>query len=318
MVKVNVRNLLMLMAVLLVVVFTLMRRTQFNTQMFDCWASSVVYKKNKSYSDDVTVQSITQPTTQMLSSTPSSKTPHTLDWKTVNVHTLQPHQIIDYFHWTNSTSCKLAHDFGGKIIRHPSGFDGQKSICLDPNVRPSEDHCIVYSIGINNDWSFDETMEKYGCRIFSFDPSMGKPTHDHSQKIHFFNFGLASRDYVDGRNWTMKTLSSMYKILSTAYHGEAVIDYLKIDVEFAEWDVLPQIISSGMLTKVRQLGVEFHILENKGLPYYRSLVGIIKSIEDAGMVRFSNKYNPWYLGQIKALDNYTGPLGFEIAFYQTI
>ena len=38
------------------------------------------------------------------------------------------------------------------------------------------------------------------------------------------------------------------------YHGkDAVIDYLKMDIEFAEWEAIPQIISSGMLAKVRQL-----------------------------------------------------------------
>jgi len=54
------------------------------------------------------------------------------------------------------------------------------------------------------------------------------------------------------------------------------------------------------------------------LDYYRTLAGVIKSIEDAGMVRFDCKYNPWFMGKIAALDNYEGSFGFEIAFYQVI
>ena len=54
------------------------------------------------------------------------------------------------------------------------------------------------------------------------------------------------------------------------------------------------------------------------LDYYRHLVGVIKSIEDAGMVRFDSKYNPWWMGKIPVLDNYEGSFGFEIAFYQVI
>ena len=173
-----------------------------------------------------------------------------VDWKTMDIDNLNPKGIIAYFHWRNSSSCKLSHDFGGQMLHYPSAFDGQKAICLDARVRPPADHCIVYSFGINNEWSFDEAMEKYGCQVYAFDPSMNVGIHNHSKNIHFYNFGLGDRDYVtkDDRNWTMKTLSSIYQML-VPLHGNVVIDYLKMDIEFSEWDVIPQIISSGMLAK---------------------------------------------------------------------
>ena len=248
------------------------------------------------------------------------KTNSSINWKTVNVDKLQPKQIIEYFNWSNRSSCQLIHDFGGFMLKRNgiSGFDGQKAICLDAPVRPPEGNCIVYSFGINNEWSFDETMEKYGCRVFSFDPSMNVNNHNRTDRIHFFNLGLAGRDYVNVQNWSLKTLSSINEMLAP-YHGkDAVIDYLKMDIESAEWEAIPQIVSSGMMAKVRQLGVEIHLSGNRALSHYRNLVGIIKSIEDTGMVRFDSKYNPWYLGGIEALDHYNGPLGFEIAFYRTL
>ena len=240
------------------------------------------------------------------------------DKSSINVDTLKPNEVVDYFNWSNASSCTLSHDFGGQMRHNPSGFDGQKAVCLDAPVRPPADNCIVYSFGIFNEWSFDETMEKYGCRVFAFDPSMNVNDHNHTNRIHFFNLGLGNRDYANVNKWTLKTLSSIYEMLAP-YHGkDAVIDYLKMDVEFAEWDAIPQIISSGMLAKVRQLGVEFHLLKHETLSYYRNLVRIIKSIEDTGMVRFDSKQNPWALGDIGALDHYSGTICFEIAFYRIL
>ena len=204
---------------------------------------------------------------------------------------LKPQEIIDYFYWSNASSCQLAHDFGGEMRKDPSGLDGQKAVCLDPQVRPPPGDCIIYSFGISNEWSFDEAMEAYGCRVFAFDPSMGKGNHNHSRNIQFFNIGLTDRDYTTEKGWQMKTLSSIYKLL-VPFHGERIIDYLKIDIESAEWDVLPQLIPSGMFAKVRQLGVEFHLRNDSTLEHYRKMVSIVKSIEDAGMIRFNSKYNP--------------------------
>ena len=258
-------------------------------------------------------------------------------WKNINVSEMTPKQIIDYFNWSNRTSCNLIHDFGGFFRHNPLGYDCQKAVCLDEKVNPFVkplDHgnkCLVYSFGINIDWSFDEAMERCGCQVFAFDPSIGKPDHDHSKNIHFYNLGIDVRDYVQGnkyilqngrnytgrQNWEMKSLESIYNKLA-ARHGREIIDYLKIDIEGSEWTVLPQIMSSGMLSKVKQLSAEFHLPKDGSLQDYRQVVAIIKSLEDFGMVRFDSKYNQWSMEKVPVLDNYYGPLGFEIAFYQIL
>lgn len=239
-------------------------------------------------------------------------------WKQINVSTMSPKQIISYFNWSNRSSCGLIHDFGGCFFSNPSGLDGQKAVCLDTTVRPEAYKCLVYSFGINNEWSFDEALEKYGCEVFSFDPSMNETNHNHSNWIYFYNLGLSDRDYFDeANNWTLKTLSSIHQMLLPV-HGSEIIDYLKIDIEFAEWNVLPQILKSGMINKVRQMGVEFHLRNDSSLEHYRKLVGIVKSIEDAGMIRFDSKYNPWSIANISSLNKYEGPSAFEIAFFQIL
>ena len=49
-------------------------------------------------------------------------------------------------------------------------IDGSWFICLDGNLRPKS-NCNIFSFGINNDYTFDQTMnEQFGCHVYSFDP----------------------------------------------------------------------------------------------------------------------------------------------------
>ena len=253
-------------------------------------------------------------------------------WKAINVETMTPEQIIEYFKWSNWTACEYRHYFGGQMqLWDPTGIDGQYPVCLDPAVRlisSKEKRCIVYSFGINYDWSFDEAMEKYGCEVFAFDPSMNKTDYDHSQHIHFYQIGLGDND-IDDNNvpdvWKFKTLDSIYRML-VPRHGETIIDYLKIDIEYDEWEVLKQILKSEMLKNVKQLTIEFH-LPNKlfstnknthlkmNIEDYRSLVRLVKSIENQ-MTRFESRSNLWSKKSVRNLNNYTGPICFELSFYQ--
>ena len=248
-------------------------------------------------------------------------------WNSISAETMQPQQITDYLKWTNRGACDVIHYFGGLVQQWiPRGVDGSYAVCIDSAVKlPDSNNCLVYSFGVNGDWTFDEAMEQYGCQIYSFDPSMNLSDHDHSPRIHFYNLGLSDRDFVDFNGWTLKTLDSIYQMLLPR-HGGKIIDYLKIDIEWNEWDVLKQVLQSGMLDKVRQLSVEFHLpnkrsSEDSSSPYlsvkdYRSFIGVIKSIEDR-MTRFESRINPWMKRNIKTL-NYDGPICFDISFYQVL
>ena len=119
--------------------------------------------------------------------------PSGIDWVVRQVHDLRLPEIIDYLEWTNRSSCRLAHDFGGNVWPK-IGLDGQKTICMDPEIKPEDDQCLVYSFGISGEWSFDEAMQAFGCQVHSFDPSMDLGDHQHSQNISFHNLGLGDRD----------------------------------------------------------------------------------------------------------------------------
>ena len=223
-----------------------------------------------------------------------------VDWSKIDVDSMYGAEILAYFAWTNASACQLSHDYGGKISLDMGGIDGQKAICLDRAVRPKK-KCTVYSFGINNEWSFDEAMESIECDVFSFDPSMNMTDHYHSDFIIFYKAGLSDRDQDAGKNgWKMRTLSTIYDRLR-AQHTD-IIDYLKIDIEGDEWDVIPHIIQSGMLSKIRQLGIEIHLNTrlNYTLQEIRNFVRITQSLERNGMVRFDSKRNPWSGSCMKA------------------
>ena len=201
-------------------------------------------------------------------------------------------------------------------------------MCMDPVINPfayvETMPCLVYSVGIRKDWTFDEAMENYGCEVFSFDPSMGQSDHDHSKKVHFKNLALGSRNYVDEKtNWKYQTLDSIHEMLSPL-HGMQTIDYLKIDIEGGEWEVMQQVIESGMLSQVRQMFVEFHLFAQHpngtdlSIQDYKAIAGLVKSIEKK-MIRFQSRNSLWsYNRKTNLAGTENGPHDFELSFYQIL
>lgn len=235
-------------------------------------------------------------------------------------------EIFRYLHWTNSTSCLFAVDFGF-FIRNGEGLaapDGHKAICLDLPVSPVYNSCIVYSFGINNQWSFDKAMSDFRCKVYSFDPSMGEEDHDESQYIHFYNLGLAGKNGRHPSNgWKMETASSIYQKL-LPYHGSVAIDIFKMDIEFSEWEVIPEMMKSGFLANhVKQLAVEIHFDPNDSLATFRNHVHILQKLEsaspsDAGQfIRFSSRPNPWLKRELSILHGKEDYIGLELAWYNS-
>jgi hypothetical protein len=133
--------------------------------------------------------------------------------------------------------------------------------------------------------------------------------------VQFVQRSFYDRDEVTtDKQWTLRLLSSIYNNL-TARHGPKIIDYLKIYAEFAEWIALPQIIESGMLSKVRQLGLEIHLNGSESMDKNCGYVKILRSIEKMGFVRFDSKYNPLSITNFTKMELVSVPCAYEIAWY---
>ncbi|XP_048253097.1 probable methyltransferase-like protein 24 [Haliotis rufescens] len=165
--------------------------------------------------------------------------------------------------------------------------DGGWEICDDREYRPVKP-CIVYSFGINYDYSFDDAMAKnYECDVFSFDPSMKKNSYQRSARVRFLNIGIDGENTVNG-NWEMHTLGRVKAMLN---HNQNAIDVLKMDVESSEWRSLPEMVASRDLRSVRQLLVEYH-----GKCTDRDaciqMLKVLKDVYDLGFRKFYVHKNP--------------------------
>lgn len=162
-------------------------------------------------------------------------------------------------------------------------LDGGWDMCLAEPYRPKPP-CLVYSFGINHDFSFDDAVaRKFNCTVRCFDPSMGRGFHRRSANVWFYQIGIGGNDTINSRRWHLKTLSTIIKSLNDT---DTIIDYLKMDVEGSEWPSVTQMLSDGILSKVKQFGVEFHFggIDVKGL--FR-VYKMLNQLEDQG-------FQMWY------------------------
>jgi len=182
---------------------------------------------------------------------------------------------------SSSLSCPL-------VTRVGSEEDGGWNIC-ETDIPPPESPCVVYSIGINDDSSFDQDFIKRWphCEIHAFDPSIGRSTGDNflGPGISFYNIGLGGKDGIitpskkkspksvipshSKVKWEMLTLRSIMEKL-----GHKHVDVLKIDVEGSEGEAWGEWGVSGEgVGYVGQLVAEVSLfLEKEGCKKRRAFI----------------------------------------------
>jgi FkbM family methyltransferase len=138
---------------------------------------------------------------------------------------------------------------------------------------------LVYSFGVGQDVSFDlELIRRFGATIHAFDPTPRSVAWVTGQQVpetfRFHPFGIADYDGVSSFqppanpahvSYTMTArpggppscelqVKRMQTLLDELQHVR--IDLLKMDIEGAEYAVIDDLLTSGIL--VKQLLVEFH------------------------------------------------------------
>ncbi|XP_045136128.1 uncharacterized protein LOC123519047 isoform X2 [Portunus trituberculatus] len=169
-------------------------------------------------------------------------------------------QYRAYLHHREIT-CTDMREFGGKP---PAPADGKKFICLDKIFNFTPGKCLIFSFGVNNEWSFEDEMEKFGCKVYAFDPTMGKEDHQRSPNIKFYATGIAhykgTKRIGMGNNWSEKKVDRFENLVRQAGEEGREIDYVKLDVELSEIDFLQDMLfnSPHVLAKIKQIGMEVH------------------------------------------------------------
>ena len=157
----------------------------------------------------------------------------------------------------------LALSWRDRAILVVSHIQTAKNLCASTStLRPSSTIATSTRSASTISGRSTKTLAQFGCHVYSFDPSMGANDHNRTSKIHFFNLGLAKENGQSPNGWKMKTASSIYEMLDD-YHGSStLIDVFKMDIEFYEWEVIPQMVQSGFLRdKVKQLDSFLIILQ---------------------------------------------------------
>jgi len=159
-------------------------------------------------------------------------------------------------------------------VRYGSDYGGY-DIC--PDGLNSES--IIYSFGLGDDISFDLSLiSNFGCKVFAYDPSpetkQWLSCQNLPEQFIYHDVGIGSingiMSFYPSPNKRINyslipklemkglpvnvALLRLQNILELNDHSH--IDLLKMDIEGAEFDVLKDIIASGI--DIRQIVLEFH------------------------------------------------------------
>ena len=165
--------------------------------------------------------------------------------------------------------------------------DGPKWVC-DPHRIDTSD-CLVYSIGSNNDFSFEEAIHEAiseRCEIHTFDMTIGEHPSKKPSYVHFHPWGLAAQDDETHR---LKTLRSTVKALG---HEGRMVDIFKIDCEGCEFQIYNDWIHSGIT--MRQILMEVHAGGSKAAPENPNTTPageMLKALQRMGYVVFHKEAN---------------------------
>ena len=195
-------------------------------------------------------------------------------------------------------------------------------ICIDKQTAISPGDCLVYSFGFYGDWTFEELMENYGCRVYVFDPKLTTlGDHQHSTNITFYLISLNNQN-ADGvvfdiaGTMRLRTLLTIYNKL-VPEHGERIIDFLKIEPNFAgdDWDIIPELLKSEVIKKVRQMEILVRYGPTDPKKLQQNNTRNIKSLEDLGFVRFNSVPDP--TGYFYNLYDYGEFTGFKLSWFNS-
>ena len=244
-------------------------------------------------------------------------------------------EVVRYLMWTNASSCALTQHFGGifKTVEGLSfrGLEGQLPVCFDPpEMAPMFGQCNVYTFDTVGERSFEGAMEEYGCQVYGFDSHLNVTYRNRtSNNVRLFRVKLATgwensnKRIMETSDAPIQSLTAIYANLGKLHGRDAVIDYLALRIDWPEWDILPQLVRSGMMDKVRQLNAEFHFpnaslfCSGQSTGAFQQLFYALRSIEKYGMMRFDSRPNLFHRNVEDAVNQTGGSFAHQITWYNS-
>ncbi|CAJ0580518.1 unnamed protein product, partial [Mesorhabditis spiculigera] len=169
--------------------------------------------------------------------------------------------------------------FCPNLVRIGEVNDGGKWVC-HPRAMP--DNCAIFSLGVSQDTSFEREMQEITsqkCSVYSYDKGQPQPSvlEDYSKIRAQFTKALIA----NSTNLEKGERSIGYEMERL---GLKRIEILKIDIEGAEFLVMPTLIKQA---KMCQILIEIH-----GDPKF--VVNLVVMLAQAGYRLFSYEINGMY------------------------
>ncbi|XP_013083086.2 uncharacterized protein LOC106068302 isoform X2 [Biomphalaria glabrata] len=193
-------------------------------------------------------------------------------------------EVQDFYHrYINSPQATCS-----SVIRMGKVTDGGWELCDDPLYKPIKGDCLVYSYGINFDFSYDQDMVSYGCDVHAFDPSMKTAPNVYQGNLYFHATGVAAKNGTVNNPttgwWQLYTIAEHRK---QHHHlpNQRQLDIVKMDVEGYEHESLMLALDDGSLDDVRQLAFETHVTWSATDPSkeeYIKYLGLLRNVYDHG------------------------------------
>lgn len=174
--------------------------------------------------------------------------------------------------------------FKAVVLRDPFSLEvrrwfrdeGDSTLRLDYDLNKDS---VVFDLGGYVGDFADQIHSRYGATVYLFEPSKDffevcQSRFEGNDRIKCFNFGLSDADgefeLSDGADASsisrpkvgVHAKGELVHVRQFAGFmdelGSSPIDLLKINIEGGEYDVLPHLIKEGVISRVRNLQVQFH------------------------------------------------------------
>lgn len=134
-------------------------------------------------------------------------------------------------------------------------------------LKPFSKNKIAYSIGINDDVSWDKDMVEYGYEIYQYDHTISE-LPENNQHFHWLKLGLTGLKETGN-------LKYLRTLIANNNHDMVCGMVLKMDIEGYEWDVLNE-CDENTLKQFDQIVIELHNLNN--LNYSKKIIDGLKKL----------------------------------------
>lgn len=205
---------------------------------------------------------------------------------------------------------------------------GEHGLCTTKELQQAfkDGSCLVYGVGIADNWEFEKAMAKHGCEVHAFDPTIKKPPTDESKltNLHFHRWGLAGltertgthdvRGTLSGAKVTSQPMFTLEDMMKELGHTGRKLTVLKVDCEGCEWNSL-SVVPTELWSRIGQMSLELHFSDGLMLDspaQVHKAAKLATAIQAAGFTRWRPDIRegwPWHRQLLPELLNAGMPKG---------